>query len=125
MTAEPDRIQLVIPAAPEYVLVVRLAAAGLATRAGLPYDDIEDIRVAVAEICRLLMGEKGATGTLILQFGVGDGGLEIDAVADVFPSPAVPGDDDLSVHLIAALANEHEVQLNGEGGRIRIVKRAR
>jgi serine/threonine-protein kinase RsbW len=40
-----------IPARAEWVRVVRLATAGVASRAGFAYDDIEDIKLAVAEAC--------------------------------------------------------------------------
>lgn len=52
-----DIINLTIPAKPEYVLTVRLAVAGIATRAGLDVESIEDLKVCVAEGCILLIGE--------------------------------------------------------------------
>lgn len=46
-----DRLEMRIPARAEWVRVVRLATAGVASRAGFAYDDIEDIKLAVAEAC--------------------------------------------------------------------------
>lgn len=68
--AEPayDVVQLDVPANPAYVAVVRTAAAGLAARADLTLDRIEDLRIAVDEACTLLLsrprivsGEPGLT----------------------------------------------------------------
>jgi serine/threonine-protein kinase RsbW len=46
-----EALELRIPARAEWVRVVRLATAGVASRAGFAYDDIEDIKLAVAEAC--------------------------------------------------------------------------
>ncbi|WP_100406113.1 anti-sigma B factor RsbW [Bacillus solitudinis] len=48
---QADHIKMSIPAKPEYVGVVRLTASGIANRLGFTYDDIEDIKIAVAEAC--------------------------------------------------------------------------
>ncbi|MBB5174207.1 anti-sigma B factor RsbW [Texcoconibacillus texcoconensis] len=46
-----DFIEMKVPAKPEYVGVVRLTVSGVANRVGYTYDDIEDIKIAVAEAC--------------------------------------------------------------------------
>lgn len=46
-----DVIELKLPAKADYVGVVRLLVSGVANRMGFPYDDIEDLKVAVAEAC--------------------------------------------------------------------------
>ena len=55
-----DVIYLTIPAKPEYVLTVRLAVSGIANRAGLDIESIEDLKVCVAEGCILLIGEDSS-----------------------------------------------------------------
>lgn len=49
--AGDSRVEMKIPANAEWVRVVRLATAGVAGRAGFSYDDVEDIKLAVAEAC--------------------------------------------------------------------------
>lgn len=44
-----DFIEMKVPAKAEYVGVVRLSVSGVANRMGYSYDDIEDLKVAVAE----------------------------------------------------------------------------
>jgi serine/threonine-protein kinase RsbW len=46
-----NNIQLVIPALAEYMDVVRLCLYGLASKSGYSYEEIEDMKVAVAEAC--------------------------------------------------------------------------
>jgi serine/threonine-protein kinase RsbW len=50
-----------IPARPEWVRVVRLATAGVAARLGFSYDEVEDLKLAVAEACNnaILHGNGG------------------------------------------------------------------
>jgi serine/threonine-protein kinase RsbW len=46
-----NTVQLVIPAEAEYIELVRLTIFGLGNRMGFNYEDIEDMKVAVAEAC--------------------------------------------------------------------------
>ncbi|WP_088105706.1 anti-sigma B factor RsbW [Halalkalibacter urbisdiaboli] len=48
---QADHIEMSVPAKPEYVGVVRLTVSGIANRVGFTYDDIEDMKIAVAEAC--------------------------------------------------------------------------
>lgn len=115
------RIELVMPASPQYVLLARLTVAGIASRMGMSYDDVEDVRVLAAEACRLLIGEEGADGTLTVTYTVDDEYLEIRAECETAPPP--PGEDDLAVHLISVLADDHDVDLGNGRAHVRIRKR--
>jgi serine/threonine-protein kinase RsbW len=44
-------LELTFPARSEWVSVVRLATAGVASRMGFTYDEVEDIKLAIAEAC--------------------------------------------------------------------------
>lgn len=46
-----DVIELTLPARVEYIGVARLLVSGIASRIGFAYDEIEDIKLAVAEAC--------------------------------------------------------------------------
>ncbi|MCK4176588.1 ATP-binding protein [Aciditerrimonas ferrireducens] len=46
-----DRVVLVLPPRPELLAVARLAAAAVASQAGLSLEEIEDLRLAVDELC--------------------------------------------------------------------------
>ena len=47
-----DNLKIVIPGKPEYVTMIRLATSSLAAKAGFDLDDVEDIKMAVAEACK-------------------------------------------------------------------------
>ncbi len=72
-----DTISIRIPASPVYVQVVRLIASGLATRLGFTLDDIEDLKIAVDEMCAYLTGTQGRDGQLEIAFTVGDDRIDI------------------------------------------------
>ena len=47
-----DSISMALPSKPEYVGVVRLTVSAIANRMGFNIEEIEDIKVAVAEACK-------------------------------------------------------------------------
>ena len=50
-----EDVWLTVPPFSEFLRTVRLVAADAAGRAGLDYDEVEDFRIAVDELCHLLM----------------------------------------------------------------------
>ena len=72
-----EDVWLTIPPFSEYLRTVRLVAADAAVRAGLDYDEIEDFRIAVDELCHLLMSSTdhdievslGVVGRCVLARG--------------------------------------------------------
>jgi serine/threonine-protein kinase RsbW len=48
---DDNTIELVLPFKAEYVSIVRLTASGVANRIGFDIETIEDIKVAIAEVC--------------------------------------------------------------------------
>jgi hypothetical protein len=50
-----DTVHLVVPPSSEYLRTARLVAADAAVRAGLDCEEIEDFRIAVDELCHLVM----------------------------------------------------------------------
>jgi serine/threonine-protein kinase RsbW len=51
LESDARAVVIAIPASPEFVRVVRLAVAGVATRMRFSYEQIEDIKLAVSEAC--------------------------------------------------------------------------
>lgn len=73
-----DTIRLTLPAAAAAVRIARAGAAGLATRAGFTYHEIEQVQLAVGEAAALLAPEPDGPGTLTLTFSVDQDGLRVD-----------------------------------------------
>jgi anti-sigma regulatory factor (Ser/Thr protein kinase) len=80
-----DKVSITIPASPQYVQVVRLVAAGLATRLKFTIDDIEDLKIAVDELASYLTGTQGRDGTLEITFTIIDNRIEIHGTGTLAP----------------------------------------
>ena len=109
--APGDKILLTVPAAPEFVRLARLTAAGLATRIGMGYDEVEDLRIAVGEACSLLIGTGTRSGSLSLAFTLGDDRVTIDVTGDFDGEAGEAADTALSDQILDAVVDDHGVEI--------------
>lgn len=99
-----DVIKLEFPAKPDYILAVRLAVSAVAERAGFSIEDIEDLKVATAEACMLLLA--ACPDTVGISITVSDG-LKIDLCAAGQAGEAAADDTaELSRYLLEALVDK-------------------
>jgi serine/threonine-protein kinase RsbW len=82
---QPDA-ELRLPAESAYVAVLRMATAGIAARLDFTLDDIEDLRMAVGEACAMVLAAAQPGGTLMAQYFLDDGRIEVRVSADVAAS---------------------------------------
>ncbi len=102
-------IRLEIPAAPEYLRLARLAVADVGARAGWSYEDIDDLRIAVDELCYAI-GAGAEHGRLTLTYQVSGPSVEVrGAGADTTPL-AAPGE--LAHAIIAAVVDEFDLDVD-------------
>jgi serine/threonine-protein kinase RsbW len=112
-------VRLVVPASPEYLRLVRLTAAGLASRLGFTFDEVEDLRIAVDELCFHLLGDAGddpsdEPRTMDLVYSAGADSITITGRTGL--SGGVPEPSELSEQILDALVDEHEV--SGSNGTV-------
>ena len=121
--AAADEVVLTLPAAPEFVRLARLTCAGLATRIGMGYDEVEDLRIAVGEACSLLIGAGARAGALTLTFGLAPAALSVTILGRFEDTRAADEEDNtsLSDQILDAVVDEHEVDLAAD--RVWISKR--
>ena len=62
MPEHPVEIRLIIPGKPDFLRLARLAAADAGSRAGLTFDEIEDLRIGVDELCHSVMRGRRQRG---------------------------------------------------------------
>ncbi len=72
-------VRLSVPPHPEHLRAVRLVAADAAGRAGLDYEQTDDLRIAIDELCHCLM--RVVDGPIHLAFSSTDGSVSIDGSA--------------------------------------------
>jgi anti-sigma regulatory factor (Ser/Thr protein kinase) len=120
-----EEVHLTMPANPQLLRVARLTAAGLAGRLGFSFDEIEDVKIAVDELCFALVGSKGRDGTLTITYRLDDSQLEISGEG-TFPdngAEPAPAPSELSAQILAAVVDDHEIVRDGANPRFRLVKR--
>lgn len=108
-----DDVRLTLPAVPEYARIARLTAAGLAARCNFTYDEVEDLRIALGEVCSMLLG-GGEQGTVEFTFGLDGDAVVLDATRQGGRAPVdgdlgEPDDDvdpDMSAQILAAVVDE-------------------
>jgi hypothetical protein len=101
-----DDVHLVIPAASEFLRVVRLAAADAAMRAGLDCEEVEDFRIAVDELTHTVM--TATDHDVHVTFRTDDDGVRARGTA---PSRGgrVPAEmTTLSRRIVAGVADEFD-----------------
>ena len=111
-----DTIRMTIPAVLAYVRLPRVAIAGLATRSGFSYDEVEDLRLAVGEVCQVLLDGADRDGTLTIEFAVARGELGVTVTVD-----APPGRHDGVVEKMAEqilVVTVGKVEVGDDGRRI-------
>ena len=117
-----EEVKLTMPAMPQLLRVARLTAAGLAGRLGFNFDEIEDVKIAVDELCFALVGTKGHDGDLTVTYRLLPDALEIEG-AGVFSAGAPrPVPNELSAQILAAVVDEHELTSHGDEMRFRLRK---
>ncbi|HEU4480421.1 MAG TPA: anti-sigma regulatory factor [Actinomycetota bacterium] len=84
-----DTVSINIPASPVYLRVVRLVAAGLASRLRFTIDEIDDLKIAVDELSAYLTGAQGREGNLEIRFLVYDDRIEIHGLGQLTPGQKV------------------------------------
>jgi serine/threonine-protein kinase RsbW len=100
-----NTIELAVPANPEYVGLIRSAAAHIAAHADLTIEAIDDLRLAVDEAFAVLIAHKPDSGAVSIRFTINLKQLEIQ-----FTGPAgSPEPDKSSFAWTVLCALVHEV----------------
>jgi anti-sigma regulatory factor (Ser/Thr protein kinase) len=118
-----EEVKLTMPAVPQLLRVARLTAAGLAGRLGFNFDEIEDVKIAVDELCFALVGTKGHDGDLTVTYRLLPDALEIEGTGVFGPGATHPVPSELSAQILAAVVDEHELTSDGDELRFRLRKK--
>ncbi len=115
-------LQLVLPADPRMLRVLRLVASGMASLAAFDVDAVEEVRVAVDELgSTLISGGIGAP--VSLSFSLTDEALVVEGTTDL---PADELDvDPLTDRILDVVASSHAWRSEDGVGHGRIEKRLR
>jgi len=111
----PEVVAIKIPASPIYLQVIRLVAAGLASRLKFTIDEIEDLKMAVDEMAAYFTGANGRDGTIEIRFEIADDCLEITGAGTFAPGEKVRTDlTDFSRMILETVTDSASLQqVNG------------
>jgi hypothetical protein len=124
--ADGDKVVLTVPARGEFARTVRMAAAELATRAGMGIDGIEDVRLAVEESFVFAV-ERVSGPDLTFTFDVTPGEVVLTV------APLVPGCDTdegpdrverYARFILESVCDEFEIVDDGGSIHLHMVKRS-
>jgi len=119
-------VRLQVPASPEFLRISRIMAAGVASRVGFTLDEVEDLRIAIDELCFALVGAKGRRGTITLRYLLDGDELSVEGKGrftdDMGSEPVVSA---LSNQILAAVVDHCELAAGDDGPTFRLVKRHR
>ena len=132
-----DNLKMIVPGRPEYVTMVRLATASLASSSGFDVDQVEDIKMAVAEACKLVSchGYEGYSEKYEVDFNVDRGCFDV-TVIDACERHSLqkiqaqcihcPQEGDIGAIMIRSLMNCVETGVDSAGHKyITMVKKAK
>jgi len=113
-----ERVELSIPAVPELLSLPRLVAAAVAARCAFDVEEVEDVRLAIEELCLAAFDGRGA-GRLHIGLDLSPDGLAVDCTFE--PDGDGGGEvtrrgevaSGLTDQLLEALADEHGTETVG------------
>ncbi len=119
-------VRLEVPATPEFLRISRIMAAGVASRIGFTLDEVEDLRIAIDELCFAMVGARGRSGTISIRYLLDGDGLTVagtghftDGLGNDTAASA------LSKQILAAVVDDCEIASGDDGPTFRLVKRYR
>jgi serine/threonine-protein kinase RsbW len=104
----PIRITLTLPTGPEHIRLARLVASGLVAQLDYGLDDVEDLRIAVDELCSLVVEHAMPASVLTVAYEVVDHVITVRAAAPTVGAASGEVEaDELSRLILMAAADEH------------------
>jgi serine/threonine-protein kinase RsbW len=121
MLVDDSPVRLVIPARARFLRLARLTAAGIAGDIGFGLDAIEDLRVAVDEVCAVLIAGVEGAAELELVYRASADGLVIEG--SCVNGGSVPELHPVARELLAMTADDYSVSAAGDTVSFRLLKR--
>lgn len=112
-----DQVLLVVPAKPEMWAIVRMTASALAARLDFSFEEVEDLRLAVTELCGTCAVDAEPTAQCECRFELSGNSLEL--YCRVSPIGSARSDHEefrllstleLSAQILRATVDTHEIK---------------
>ena len=131
LVANSDMVELRLPCKAEWVAVARLAIAGVASRLAYTVEDVEDLKLAVAEACTNRIRHADGAETIVIAAAVGADDICISvrdegsskSIASV-PTVAEAREDRLGIVLIQSLMDSADYHVDPDGGVVLVMRKS-
>jgi serine/threonine-protein kinase RsbW len=110
--SERADVELRVPADGAYASVLRTTTAALAARLDFTIEDIEDLRMAVAEATAMVLEHADAGSDLVSHFALKPGEMTV-AVSVSAQSPGDPDYDSFGWQVLTTLSTSATVETGG------------
>ena len=127
-----EHVELLLPVRPELWVLARMSASAIASRLDFGFYAVEDLRLAIDELCSPLVGHNGRPGQLRLRYEWDEKTLEVSCLLDVGATPGETTrhelrpeaeEGELSDRILDALVDEHGHSVTDTGHRVWLRKR--
>lgn len=102
--------RLALPCSEDMILVARMTTSGIAARAGLSIDGVEDMKLAADEAFRALLLQNAAFSEVTFGYRFSDGRLELTAEGISAVKETGDYDPDVLMQVLSELCGEAEVR---------------
>jgi hypothetical protein len=119
-----DAVTLRFPAETERVRLARTLVATLGDDVGFDFDEVDDLRIAVDELCFVLLDLCSNGGSIELVGRSSDGELVIEGACDVDSGTTEVAElPELTGQILATVVDDYDVRVDGDAARFRFTKR--
>src|SRR5436853_7531235 len=110
---ETASVTLMVAATNDHISYARLTATALAGKIGFDYDAIEDVRIAVSELCSNVISCAITGAELTLSLRGDSEGITVTGRVPVSESAPPLNPDELSEQVLDAVGDSHRYSVDG------------
>ncbi|MTI49778.1 ATP-binding protein [Sporosalibacterium faouarense] len=119
-----DNIKISIPNKPEFVGVVRLTTSAISNRLGFNIEEIDDIKVAVAEACTIILESQLTNTNIDIEYILNDNEMTIFVRSEISEQDNEQlAEKGLGLFIIKSLMNEVEMKDDSGIKELKMIKR--
>jgi serine/threonine-protein kinase RsbW len=120
-----ERVTLIVPSRGEFARTVRMTASELASRMGMSYDDVEDVRLAAEEAFVYAADTVAEDADVAIEFRVGEEEFELDVALGSesrFSDEEVERRASYATFILQSICDRFELSSDETGAHLRVVK---